>query len=334
MDIDGLAGLGQVQRRDGTGIAPLKTPRATTAGPALRIEIVDLETFLAVATLGSFSAAAKQLNITQPSVTSRIQRLEAALGARLLVRTTRKVELTRRGTLLQAEADRTLAGLRRLVDRFRLDATAARRRIVVAATQMVAAKMLPDVVRSHGERHPDIEVKVRDLHHGDALQAVETGDADVAVLAMEGQDKRFRSRPLRTEDMVLLVPARHPLARTGRAALDDLAAYPLMLLEIYSGMKAHITRELARHGLKLRPAVSASNLNTLLGMLDAGMGVLLLPRVMAERSRHARLAVVEIEGIVLRRAYCIVTPRDVAPTAALRRFCRHLQQELSAKAHS
>jgi DNA-binding transcriptional LysR family regulator len=312
----------------------LKTSCTAASGPTLRVEIVDLETFIAVATLGSFSAAAKRLNITQPSVSSRIQRLEAALGARLLVRTTRKVELTRRGTVLQAEAERTLAGLRRLVDRFRLDATAARRRIIVAATQMVAAKMLPDVIRRHGERHPDIEVTVLDLHHGDALHAVETGDADVAVLAMERQDRRFRSRPLRTDDMVLLVPARHPLARPGRATLDDLAAYPLMLLEIYAGMKAHITRELARHGLTLKPAVSASNLNTLLGMLDAGMGMLLLPRVMAERSRQARHAVVEIEGVTLRRAYCIVTPRDVAPTSALRRVCRHLQQELSAKAHS
>ena len=97
----------------------------------LRLEMVDLETFIAVSTLGSFSAAARRLNITQPSVSGRVQRLEASLGIKLLVRTTRKVELTRRGTLLRAQAERTLAGLRRLVDDFRLEAATARSRVKI-----------------------------------------------------------------------------------------------------------------------------------------------------------------------------------------------------------
>jgi len=125
-----------------------------SSGPAspapIRIELVDLETFVAVATLGSFSAAARQLNITQPSVTSRIQRLESSLGTKLLVRTTRRVELTPRGDLLRVEVGRTLMGLRRLVDSFRLDAAAARSRVVVAATPMVAATMLPGQMATAG----------------------------------------------------------------------------------------------------------------------------------------------------------------------------------------
>ena len=78
--------------------------KAGGAMAPLRLELVDLETFAAVAALGSFSAAARQINITQPSVTSRIQRLELSLGTKLLIRTPRKVELTGRGSLLRAEA--------------------------------------------------------------------------------------------------------------------------------------------------------------------------------------------------------------------------------------
>jgi DNA-binding transcriptional LysR family regulator len=218
----------------------------------LRVEIVDLETFIAVAALGSFSAAARQLNLTQPSVSGRIQRLEAALGAKLLVRTTRKVELTRRGALLQGEADRTLAGLRGLVDRFRRDAAASRSRVVVAATQMVAATMLPDVLRSHRERYPAVDVQLRDLRHADALQAIVAGDADVAVIHFDGTDKRFRSQPLRDEPIVLVVPPNHPLAKAKRATLDEMAAFPLMMLEQYEGMKTRIAAEVARHGLTLQ----------------------------------------------------------------------------------
>ena len=69
-----------------------------------------------------------------------------------------------------------------------------------------------------------------------------------------------------------------------------------MMLEQYEGMKARIAAEVARHGLTLKPAASAGNLNTLMGMLDAGMGVLLLPRVMARRSLQAGHVMVEIDG--------------------------------------
>ena len=309
-----------------------KVGNGTASRTPLRLELVDLETFAAVATLGSFSAAARQLNITQPSVTSRIQRLETSLGTKLLIRTTRKVELTRRGSLLRTEADKTLAGLRRIADRFRLDAAAARNRVVVAATPMVAATMLPDVIRSHGERHPGVEIQVRDLGHGDALQAIAVGDADVAVVAFDGKDKRFRSQTLRNDDIVLIVPPNHPLARSGRATLDEIAAFPLMMLEQYETMRARIAAEVARHGLTLKPAASAGNLNTLVGMLDAGMGVLLLPRVMARRSLQAGHVVVEIDGIELHRRFCIVMLRDAQPTTVVRRFCRHLREEMAEDA--
>jgi DNA-binding transcriptional LysR family regulator len=309
-----------VSRKSRSGEAPVVP---------LRLEIVDLETFIAVASLGSFSAAARQLNITQPSVTSRIQRLEASLGARLLVRTTRKVEPTPRGLLLRAEADRTLAGLRDLADRFRLDAAAGRNRVVVAATQMVAATMLPDVLRSHRERYPDVDVQLRDLRHKDAVQALASGEADVGVIHVDGDDKRFRAQPLRDEPIVLVVQANHPLARKRRVTLDQMAAFPLMMLEQYDGMKARIAAEVARRGLTLKPALSAGNLSTLIGMLDADMGILLLPRVMARQSLQAGHVLVEIEGIVLRRTFSLVSLRDSKPNAVVRRFCQHLRQELS-----
>jgi len=303
----------------------------STAPPSapLRIEIVDLETFIAVASLGSFSAAARQLNITQPSVSGRIQRLEASLGAKLLVRTTRKVEPTRRGMLLRAEADRTLAGLRGLVDQFRRDAAASRNRVVVAATQMVAATMLPDVLRSHRERYPGVDVQLRDLRHKDAVQAVATGDADLGVIHFDGTDKRFRALPLRNEPIVLVVPPGHPLARSRRATLDEMAAFPLMMLEQYDGMKTRIAAEVARHRLALKPAHSAGNLMTLMGMVDAGMGILLLPRVMARHSLQAGHVMVEIEGITFRRTFSLVMLRDAKPNLVVRRFCRHLRQALS-----
>lgn len=323
--VEGVAG-----RTRSPAPATRKAAGGAPLTPSLRLAIVDLETFSAVAGLGSFSAAARQLNITQPSVSSRIRRLEASLGTQLLVRTTRRVELTGRGTLLRTEAERTLAGLRALVEGFRLDAAIARSRVVVAATQMVAATMLPHVLRSHRERYPDVDVQLRDLRHKDAVQALASGEADVGVIHFDGDDdRRFTAQPLRDEPIVLVVQSNHPLARKRRVTLDEMAAYPVMMLEQYDSMKARIASEVARRGLTLKPASTAGNLMTLMGMLDAGMGILLLPRVMARHSLQAGHLMLEIEGIALRRTFSLVRRRDSKPNLAVRRFCQHLRQELS-----
>ena len=88
--------------------------------------------------------------------------------------------------------------------------------------------------------------------------------------------------------MVLIVPPNHPLARSGRATLDEIVAFPLMMLEQYETMKARIAAEVARHGLTL--------------------------------------------GIELHRRFCIVMLRDARPTAVVRRFCRHLREEMAEDA--
>lgn len=282
-----------------------------------------------MATLGSFSAAARHLNITQPSVSSRIQRLEAYLGSQLLIRTTRRVELTDHGMLLRTEADRTLEGLRVLVDKFRLKAATSRNRVVVAATQMVAATMLPDVLRSHRERYPDVDVQLRDLQHKDAIQALVSGEADVAVVHFESEDTRLKSQPLRDEPLVLVVQPNHPLAGKSRVTLDEMVAYPLMMPERYDAIKTRIAAEVASRGLTLKPALSAGNLITLMGLLDAGMGTLLLPKVMARHSLQAGHRMLEIRGVALHRTFSLVSRRDSKPNLAVRRFSQHLRQELS-----
>jgi DNA-binding transcriptional LysR family regulator len=305
------------------------TRKTANSAPPLRLDIVDLETFEAVASLGSFIAAARHLNITQPSVSSRIQRLEASLGAQLLIRTTRRVELTRHGTLLRAEAKRTLEGLRKLVGRFRNESMAGRKRVIVAATQMIAATMLPDVLRSHRERYPEIDVQLRDLQHKDAMQALTSGEADVAVVHFDRKDAHLKAQPLRDEPLVLIVQPNHPLANKSRVTPDEMAAYPLMMPERYDGIRARIAEEAAGRGLTLKPALSAGNLMTLMGLLDAGMGILLLPRIMARHSLQAGHVMLELKGIALHRTFSLVTRRDSKPNLAIRRFCQHLRQELS-----
>lgn len=293
------------------------------------IELIELETFIAVAQGESFSVAALRMHVTQPTVTGRIQRLESALGTQLLRRTTRKVETTEQGELLLTEAIKAMEGLARVVQGFRSTTVLARQRVVVAATPALAALTLPAIIHGYAARFPDVEVELKDLNYGDVLEAVDSGTVDLGMLAFEGEETQYRFQSLWSDEMMLVMPRDHPLAGASSVGLEVLAVHPLMMVEQYQSVRSKIAHELKRRGLSLPPSKVVGNLNTLLGMLNANMGVTLMPRSMARHVEVARHAPVTLEGIDLSRRFGILTSRRRELNTAGLSFCRYLRQVTS-----
>ncbi|SDV51541.1 LysR family transcriptional regulator [Chitinasiproducens palmae] len=304
---------------------------ANLASPVtLRFDLVELETFLAVVEFGSFSAAAKRLHISQPSVTARVQRLESMLKTRLLTRTTRHVEPTPAGVRLRERAELALRDLRKLLQEFQGEAEAARSRVVVAATPMIAAVMLPSLIHGFCQRHPDVQVQLRDLQYEAVVTAIESGEADLAVVAFDNDSSKLSFEALTEEDMLVVVPRSHALAEAGAATLEQLAQLPLMLLDRYSMLRDTLASEFDRRGLILRPMHRAANLSTLLGMVDAGLGATFLPRSMAHRYARDTRATLQVADVGLTRSFGILRSRDTPPSAAALGFARHLQANFGA----
>jgi DNA-binding transcriptional LysR family regulator len=302
----------------------------TAASVTLRFDLVELETFLAVVELGSFSAAARRLHISQPSVTARVQRLESTLKTRLLVRTTRHVEPTPAGKRLREHAEIALRDLRRLLHEFQADAEAARLRVVVAATPMISAVMLPSLIHSFCLRYPDVQVQLRALQYEDVVAKIESSEADLAVVAFDNDSSKLSFEALTEEDMLVVVPTTHPLAQAGQITLEQLAQTPLMLLDRYSMLRERLADEFSRHGLALRPMHHAANLSTLLGMVDAGLGATFLPRSMAQRYARDTRATLQMADVNLMRRFGILRSRDADLSAAALSFVRHLQANFGA----
>lgn len=296
---------------------------------SMGIELIELETFIAVAQVGSFSMAAQMLHVTQPTVTGRVQRLESVLGTKLLVRTTRKVNTTPQGRHLLVEATAALQGLNKLVEGFRRKARLARQRVVIAATPMLSAMTLPPVIHAYSERYPDVQVELHDLQYADALAALDAGSADLAVLALDEEDARFHFQTLWTDDLVLVVPVGHPLAARSRVALEALAEQRLTVVGQYQPILSRLAAEMERRGLALPKPKTLANLNTLMGMLDAGIGITLLPRSMGRRDEGRRHVVVEIQDLLLRRNYGIALPSKANLSTAAQSFCKFLRQAMN-----
>ena len=301
------------------------TPPDSLDVSTLRFDLTDLETFLAVVELGSFSGAAKRMHVSQPAVTSRVQKLESVLKTTLVARTTRNVMATPDGEMLAERARDALQGLRDLMRDFQSRAAQTRLRTVIATTPMLAAVVLPPLIQSFRTAHPTMQVQVRDLQYEDVLTTVERGEADLAVTAFDDNSTKLHFEPLAREPMLLVLPKSHPLADVGSIALAQLATLPLMLLDRYAQVQTRLAAECDKHGLRLGPIQHATNVGTVLGLVDAGLGVTLLPRYMAQRSLMDSRAVLEVPAIDLSRSFGILYrgKADLNPATSL--FFEHLR---------
>jgi len=294
---------------------------------SLRIDLSELETFLAVVELGSFSAAATRMHISQPSITARVQRLEERLQSKLLSRTTRKVEPTKAGQRLFDAATVALAELRAVVHEFDLAADRGGHKVVVASTPMISATTLPRIIHAFNERFPDVRVVLLDQQYEDVIESIEAGTADLAVIAVDGNESKLRFHLLAEEELLLVVPSSHELAHAGQVTLDQLTPFTLMLLDRYADLRRTIDRECAQRGIAFKAPLEASNLTTLLGMLDAGLGITFLPRSMAQANARTSRATLQVADVKLLRRYGIAVSRKTSLSAAAQSFFSYLRTE-------
>ena len=294
------------------------------------VALAELETFLVVSEVGSFSLAAKRLHLSQPAVTARVQKLEALLGVRLLHRTTRNVKVTATGERLATRARETLAGLRDLITEFTVQNIAARSRVAVVTTPMLAATMLPGVLSRYNARYPDVDVNLLDLRPVAAFQSLERGESDVGVMALDDPQPRLRFTLLKKDPIALIVPEDHPLAQKTSVTLQQLAHWPVMVPVHYTALMAVVAEAFAENGLQFKPSATAANLTTLMGMLDADRGVALLPAGMAQHNAHRPRIVVPLADCALYRDFGIFTPRHRELNAAARSFVEFLKADFAA----
>jgi len=295
-----------------------------------RLDIAELETFLWVVREGSFSIAARKLHLSQPAVTNRVRRLEDKLRVKLLLRTTRRVEPTPDGALLRDAAEQAVAGLRDVLRKFQSLSDSDRNRVTVVVTPMLAATVMPSLIHTYNERYPDVHIVLRDLPYDQVIRNVSDGNADMAVAALDSAPRGLRFQSLAEEKMILVVPARHPLAKKNSVTLEQIFPYPLMLLDRYQTLRKQLQAEFERRGAAFNPA-STVTLPTLLGMVDAGNCITFLPRSMAHSNARDVRKSIEVEDLAVLRCYGMLVPRKVALSAAGQNFQTFLSKHFKIR---
>src|SRR5689334_19569157 len=196
----------------------------------MNFELVDLRAFIAVADLGSFHRAAKALNLSQPALSRRIQKLEESLGAPLLERSTRHVALTMVGRDFVPK-------VRRLLDEFEtavlgIGDLGARSggQISIASVPTGVFYFLPRTIARFSAMFPRVRIRILDIGANEGLEAVARGDAEFGINFIGASHPDIDFMPLTEDPFVLACRHDHPLAGCRRVAWTELAAHRVITI--------------------------------------------------------------------------------------------------------
>ncbi len=243
----------------------------------MNVSLRQLRVFQAVAAQASFTRAGDQIGLTQPAVSRCVTELEQQLGLKLLDRTTREVVLTEAGRSLAARLDRVLDELDTMLLDVRGLATQRQGRVRVASSPTLSANLLPNCIARCRLEHPGLELVLLDRIQHDALASVLAGEVDFGVVIDPAQSADLQAETILTEPFCLVCPADHPLARRRSVRWTALAGEPLVLLDHASGSRRLIDEALRAHGVQAPVAQEVGHPTTIFRMLDAGLGISVVP---------------------------------------------------------
>jgi DNA-binding transcriptional LysR family regulator len=244
------------------------------------IELRLYRYFVTVAETLHFGRAAAIHGIAQPPFSQQIQKLERELGAQLLRRNNRRVELTEAGRVFLAEARNTLAAAERAERAARLASEGRRGRIAIGMISSASyEEMISEIVRRMGQRYPGVDIALLEMSTPKQLQALKSGEVQIGFVRPPVSEAGFSTRSVRREPLLLALPAAHPLARTEEIALRQLAGDPWVMLpsDMGLGLYEHVVGVCQHAGFTPEAHQVATQIHTMISLVAAGLGVTLVP---------------------------------------------------------
>ena len=242
------------------------------------MELRHLRYFIAVAETGSLTAAAEHvLHTSQPSLSRQIRELEDQVGAELLLRSARGVELTAAGKAFIDHARLALTQVDAAVEAARRAAQPAKRRFALGFLTGQEMTWLPHAMHALRDELPGVDVTVSSDYSPDLAEGVARGRLDLAFMRAEpGFDLDYRV--VRREPLVVLMPSDHPLAARDAIAPQDLAGHPFIAMANKAGvLRAAVGDYLARSGVALAPTQGVDNPAMVMSLVASTRGLALIP---------------------------------------------------------
>ncbi len=262
------------------------------------MEIRQLRAFTAIAELGTFTAGAQRVHVTQAAISMQIRQLENELGAKLFVRAPRKVMLTEAGEKLLQRAHQILRDHDAAVDEIAELAGAERGRLRIgSASAMVTTDVLPELLKELHAQHKGAEVTVSSGTSEALVHQILGGELDLAFVSLPVEARGITTERLSQDQLVAVASPRHRLAKQRTISAYSLAGEKLILGERGGNTRRLIDLFFAQAGVTLQVSMELSRQAAIRRMVEEDMGVGIVPlQTVAEAVENGRLVRWWIEG--------------------------------------
>jgi LysR family transcriptional regulator, hydrogen peroxide-inducible genes activator len=289
------------------------------------MEMHQLRYFVAVARSGNFSRAADECRVAQPSLSQQILKLEDEVGERLFERTRRRAILTPAGTLFLPHALNILESAERGRQEIQEMGGQVRGKIVLGALPTIAPYFLPEIIRLFREKFPGAELILHEQTTEQLLRSLEENEIDLALISDAPTNPNIQIEQLFSEELLLCLPAGHTLVHQKSVVAADLRQEKFILMHDSHCLGAQAQQFCQTKGFNPRISCRSAQIGTVLAMVEAGLGISLIPEMAREHGPEEGIVYRSLTGVRPKRpiALAISNQRKVSRgTIELSKFIR------------
>ena len=294
------------------------------------MNLKQLEAFVQVSESGSFSKAAKELFLTQPTISAHISSLEKELNVRLFIRNTKEVSLSDDGKDLYRYAKQITDLEKAIEERFYMDSDDGKHFITIAASTIPAQYLLPKVLMCYRERYPKEQIKIMETDSSEVVTQVVDHMGDVGFTGTVLEKKHCKYIPFYKDELAVITPDTPEyriLKEQNRDDIDWIKRKPLILREEGSGTRKEAEKQLKNAGISMEDldiVASIANQETIKKSVKQGMGITVLSRLAAEDEDG--LLIFPIPGADEGRDINLVYNKNYQMTRSADRFIRIVKE--------
>ena len=292
---------------------------------AVKLELYRV--FKEVAETGNISLAAKNLYISQSAVSQSIKQLEVALQARLFSRSPRGVTLTGEGQMLYEYVRSALSLLSTGEDKLSQAQQLLLGTLTIGASDTVTSLFLTPYLEAFHRKHPGIRLKIVSGRSAKVLSLLKSGVVDIAFASSPADKTNLLDFPCFETHSVFVAGSNYPCDFDHVYTLQEIAAFPLILLERKASSRVFLEQYFLKRGVTLTPEIELSSRSLLVDMAAIGLGVAGVTEEFVKRDlEHGSIRVLKTDFEIPSRTGDMCTLREVSPTAAASRFIEMVQE--------
>lgn len=297
------------------------------------MNISRLETFVKLAAVNSFSQVAEELQLTQPAISIQIKNLEEFFGVQLVERGFEGVTLTPEGQLLLKEAKEIIRRWQSVRQKINKLKELVKGDLRICASTIPAEYILPRLIVDFCHNYPLVKLKMEVKDSKMVIQEILKKRADLGIVGVKPSDEKLFFTPISFDQMVLIVPLEHPLAKRTIVTPKELIEHRFILREEGSGTRKATSQGLAQIGLKLEDLQIVAQLGSteaIIAAVEAGLGLAIISSlaVSSAARKIQQLKVINIEGFQVIRHFYLIYGQKSQENQLVQKFVESIREKI------